>query len=376
MNHQHPHYPGHHAQPASDASPTPSQNHAGIGTRTFYSPPPPLGSYLRQDRLGYRDPVFDHQAGSIRGLGGEQVQDTRWDWEYDDQGQLVTRRQQGDEDEIGGKRYEDIPVSNKGGRVGGPRARRETSEATDLLRAALSGPRQDETRVIASPQQVASPSTLSSSSTILHLAQAGVGTLRSIVEDPMMVYRGGIGLLGSGWMGSISGPGGTNPTQPGEEKKLPRVPIPVSPRRGQGARVDGIPAVKQIKRKPLPPPTSSVLVDPSSRPVQTGGQTVRINLPLPTNLTGNGPYTTGTGAYPETGTKSGWKPRGQIGSILMSTTRGKGGLGAVGAGKGTLGFARGGGGGGGLGMNGVRTNGAARPGGLDKRTISWPLDFR
>ena len=326
--------------------------------------------------------MFDHQAGTITGVkvGVDRGQDRRWDWEYDDRGQLVTRGQDGvDENEIGGKRYEDIPVSRNGGRVGGPRARRETSEATDLLRAALGGPRQGEPGVNNSPtQQTGNPSALSSSSTILHLAQAGVGTLRSIVEDPMMVYRGGIGLLGSGWMGSISGHPAppTHPTRQGEEKRLPGIPVPSSPPRGQGDKVDGIPVVKQIKRKPLPPPTSSVLVDPSSRPAQTGRQTVRINLPPPTNLTGNGPYTTGTGVYPGTGTKSGWKPRGQIGSILMSTTRGRGGVGAVGAGKGTVGYARGGGtgGGGGGGLGG--TNGVSPPGGLDKRTISWPMDFR
>jgi len=373
MNHQYPLYPGHNPHPAPDPSPTPSQNHAGIGTRTFYSPPPPLGSYLRQDHLGYRDPVFDQQAGTIRGK--DQAQDKRWDWEYDDQGRPVTQRQQGDDDGIGGKRYEDIPPASKGGRVGGPRGRRETSEATDLLRAALSGPRQGG----AGPepgqmeqQQVVNPSTLSSSSTILHLAQAGVGTLRSIVEDPMMVYRGGIGLLGSGWMGSVSGPGATNTLKPGEEKRLPEVPV--SSPRGQGNKVDGIPAVKQVRRKPLPPPTSSVLVDSSSRPAQAGRQTVRINLPPPTNLAGNGPYTMGTGVYPDTGTKSGWKPRGQIGSILMNTTRGRGGVGGGAGAKGTLGFSRGGGGG--LGAVGAGANGAARPGGLDKRTISWPLDFR
>lgn len=169
----------------------------------------------------------------------------------------------------------------------------------------------------------------------------------------------------------------------GRGKELPGLPGIAA-----GRAVDGVPLpTNKIPRKPVQGintaeggQTQSTIPNAMDGPNRIQ-RTVRILHPPPAAYTqplAKGGEGMGMGI----GT---WKPRGQIGSILLKTQRGPRGLGGQGGGSKFFDTAKGGAvgkgtsAGAGNGATGGKIGvaaGAARPGGLDKRMISWPLDFR
>jgi hypothetical protein len=409
----------------TNPSPTPSHNYAGIGTPAYttqlprrLSPHPsglptspggrtihsqtyvPRGTIAHQgflDLLSYvpGNGQFDLQSQNHPQYQATTGRDTRWDWEYDEQGHQVNIQDQdgGRAVETVGKRYEDMPLAADP-RGPPPRAqaqprarmdppagpRRQPSEATQMLRALSQQP-----QPLVATGGAGGGDAAGGGAGLYSYASASVNGLRNMVLDPVV---GTLGYIGS-TLRSRVGPAfdddqGYDQDQDhsqevdGRGKDLPGLPGTAA-----GRAVDGVPLpTNKIPRKPVQSintaeggqtqPMVPIAIDGPNR-IQ---RTVRILYPPPAAYTQ--PLAQGGGI----GT---WKPRGQIGSILLKTQRGPRGLGGQAGGSRLFETAKGGavgkavGAGAGTGAAGTRMGGAAggaRPGGLDKRMISWPLDFR
>jgi hypothetical protein len=258
--------------------------------------------------------------------------------------------------------------------------RRQPSEATQMLRALSQQP-----QPLVATGGAGGGDAAGGGAGLYSYASASVNGLRNMVLDPVV---GTLGYIGS-TLRSRVGPAfdddqGYDQDQDhsqevdGRGKDLPGLPGTAA-----GRAVDGVPLpTNKIPRKPVQSintaeggqtqPMVPIAIDGPNR-IQ---RTVRILYPPPAAYTQ--PLAQGGGI----GT---WKPRGQIGSILLKTQRGPRGLGGQAGGSRLFETAKGGavgkavGAGAGTGAAGARMGGAAggaRPGGLDKRMISWPLDFR
>ena len=364
-----------------DPSPTPSHNYAGIGTpaytralldrpggggfqgRTIRSQTyVPRGTVAHQGFLDLTSYVpgagrgnEGYETGGGGGANDGDGRDARWEWEYDDQGRPIRTHQA---EELIGMRYEDLPRNRQAGRAGIPDPRqpalpiptgprRQPSEATQMFRAISQARPADEPV----------------------LGSGYLGGWKGLIEPVV----GTLGYLGSTLRGRAGLPYDTpNDGQAGvpggraEGKDLPGLPM-----------LDGVPLpTKKIPRKPIQTQVVPLATDQeqtgTTRPL---ARTVRIMHPPvhPSSTPAQGNNIPPTFRGPGEPT---WKPRGQIGSILLNTQR----LKRSGAGGGqqavskffdtARGDRRG------LPAGGQGQTGGARPGGLDKRTISWPLDFR
>jgi hypothetical protein len=246
-------------------------------------------------------------------LDGRSEGDERWDWEYDENGNQVMS--EGTDGFVAGKRYEDLPSPLEQPVLrptfSSPKKKRESSEAAQMLRQLQGGEREI---------------VLNQAPVVGSMMMASVKGLKQFVLDPA------VGALSSIW----------NPSpQAQAQTQTQAQPQPPSPPSKSVSRIDGIP--QKIKRKPVLPLDPAL---PSSPPNPI--RTVKILTKPPQG-------------------KEDWKPRGQLGSILLGTQRVKRPpQAAVGQG-------------GKIRMNGVAIPGQTQGGtggGLDKRLISWPMDFR
>lgn len=429
-----------------DLTPPPSQNYAGIGThqRSYYHQERPLPlpypsssparnhaggsivhhttqrgrkngqvahqgfldlmSYVPRARVDEGYDQEDHDEGDDEGGRG----DRRWDWAYDVHGNPVSGEHRGEVEETIGTRYEDLPVSVPSSSTPGPawatataRAappghavmRRQPSEATQMLRL-ISQPQpqphpQAQIRGGNPPGPDPSGSTyLDLSSWINPVLSPVVGTLGYIGST--LRGRAGVGVGGSLDPNVHPDIHANGDTQEGGVKDLPGLP--------GGRGYEGVPLpTKKIPRKPVNPIVDGprqVLDQEQAQPSASGAglgtskatygpaRTVRILQPAP-----SAPNTPSfVVPYPKatlSRTENTWKPRGQIGSIMLNTTRqgrtlqrpspqhqqqpqqqGRFLDPARGERKPPVQQQAQGG------------RSGQRPGGLDKRMISWPLDFR